>query len=35
VVRAIVAYELALWAWMLACYAVTRAASERGELATH
>jgi hypothetical protein len=35
VVRAICAYELALWAWMLACYAVTRAASERGELATH
>jgi hypothetical protein len=35
VVRVICAYELALWAWMLACYAVTRAASERDELAAH
>jgi hypothetical protein len=25
VIRVIVAYELGLWAWMLACYAVTRA----------
>jgi hypothetical protein len=34
-VRVICASELALWAWMLACYAVTRAASERDELAAH
>jgi len=35
VIRAICAYELALWAWLLACYAVTRASSEHHDPAPH
>jgi hypothetical protein len=30
-IRVIVAYELGLWAWMLACYAVTRASLAPGD----
>jgi hypothetical protein len=34
-VRAICAYELALWAWILACYAVTRASAAPDDAAAH
>jgi hypothetical protein len=35
VVRAICAYELALWAWLLACYTVTRASMASDDVAVH